>query len=83
MTAAGDGGTPVVLDGGEVAYLRQMLVTCSQLLSRAHRDGGPASALLASLTRQLAGGRSPGGLQHDLSLAIDYLDLAPAARSQR
>jgi hypothetical protein len=83
MTAAGDRGTPVVLDGGEVAYLRQLLVTCSQLLSAAHRDGGPASALLAGLTRQLAGGRSPGGLQDDLRLAVDYLDFAPAARSRR
>lgn len=83
MTAASDGGTPVVLDGGEVAYLRQVLVTCSQLLTAAHRDGGPASAQLAGLTRQLAGGRSPGGLQYDLSLAIGYLDFAPTARSRR
>ena len=82
MTRA-DSGMPVVLSGEEAAWLWQVLVTCSQLLTAVHRDGGPASALLAGMTRQLADGRSPGGLLYDLSLAIDYLDFAPAARSDR
>ena len=82
MTRA-DSGMPVVLSGEEAAWLRQVLVTCSQLLTAVHRDGGPASALLAGMTRQLADGRSPGGLLYDLSLAIGYLDFAPAARSDR
>jgi hypothetical protein len=76
-------GTPVVLSSEEAAKLRQVLVACSQLLTRPHRSGGPASTLLADITRQLAGGRSPGGLLYDINLAIDYLDFAPAARSRR
>jgi hypothetical protein len=82
VTAAA-GGTPAVLSGEETAYLRQLLVTCSQLLTRAHRDSGPAAALLADMTRELADGRSLEGLLYHLSLAIDYLDFAPAARSTR
>jgi hypothetical protein len=83
MTPA-EGGTPVVLSGGESAHLRQVLAACSQLLTWAHRHGGPAaSALLAGMTRQLADDRSPERLLYDLNLAIDYLDFAPAARSDR
>ena len=79
-----DDGKPVVLSSSEAAYLRQVLVACSQLLSWAHRHGGPAASTpLADLTRQLADGRSPEGLLCDISLAIDYLDFAPAARSDR
>jgi hypothetical protein len=75
--------TPVELSSGEVACLRQVLVSCSQLLTQAHCDAGPASALLADLTRSAAVGRSPGGLIYDINLAIDYLDFAPTARSRR
>jgi hypothetical protein len=83
VAAAGSGRTPIVLSGDGTAYLRQVLVTCSQLLTVAHRDSRPASALLADMTREQAGGRSPEGLLYDLSLAVDYLDFAPAARSTR
>ena len=77
-----DDDAPVVLSGSETAYLRQVLVACSQMLTWAQRHGDPqASALLAEMTRLAAGGRSPGGLLYDISLAIDYLDFAPAARN--
>jgi len=85
MTAAttGNGGR-IELSSEEAAYLRQVLLACSQLLTWAYRHGGPAvSQPLAELTGPAAGGRSPGGLLYDLSLAIDYLDFAPAARSTR
>ena len=82
MTPVGD-RQPVVLSAEETAMVRAVLVTCSQLLTRAERGAGPASALVAELIRSAAAGRSPGGLLYDLSLAIDYLDFAPAARSRR
>jgi hypothetical protein len=81
---AGGGGKQVVLNGEETAMLREVLVACSQMMTWAQRHGGPATSdLLAAMTRSTASGRSPGGLLHDLNLAIDYLDFAPAARSPR
>ena len=83
MTPVG-GGQPVVLSAEETAMIRQVLATCSRLITGTRDLGGPqAGQLLADLTRQLASGRSPGGLLYDISLAIDYLDFAPAARSRR
>jgi hypothetical protein len=70
----------LVLTGEEIAVIRQALVTCAQLICRAAGHGPQASALLAEVARRLPGGRSPGGLLHDIALAIDYLDFAPAAR---
>ena len=50
---------------------------------RASMAARQAGQLVADLTRQQAGGRSPGGVLYDISLAIDYLDFAPPARSWR
>ncbi len=86
MTPAGTlgGGQPVVLSAEETAMVREVLATCSRMLTWVKDHGGPeAGQVLADLTRQLAGGRSPGGVLYDVSLAIDYLDFAPAARSWR
>jgi len=69
-----------LLTSQEAALVRQVLADCSQLLTRAQRDAGPAGALLAEATRQAAAGRSPDGLLYYINLAIDYLDFAPAAR---
>jgi hypothetical protein len=84
MTPAG-GGQPVVLSAEETAMVREALATCSRMLTWAHQHGGPAAGqLVADLTRQQAGGRSPGGVLYDINLAIDYLDFAPPpARSWR
>ncbi len=77
MTPAGGGGQPVVLSAAETAMVREALAACSRMLTWAHQHGGPAAAqLVADLTGQQAGGRSPGGVLYDINLAIDYLDFA-------
>jgi hypothetical protein len=84
VSAVHGDSTPVVLTAEENTKLREVLVTCSQMLTWARQHGGPAaSALLAQATRSTASGRSPGGLLYDINLAIDYLDFAPAARRAR
>jgi len=76
--------TAVVLTAEETAKLREVLVTCSQMITWADQHGGPATSdLVAAMTRSTDAGRSPGGLLYDLNLAIDYLDFAPTARSSR
>jgi hypothetical protein len=82
--ARAGGGQPVVLSAEETAMVRTVLATCSRMLTWARDHGSPQDGqLIADLTRQLAGGRSPGGVLYDISLAIDYLDFAPAARRWR
>jgi hypothetical protein len=78
-------GPPLVeLTAEETTMVREVLVACSQMITWARQYGGPAaSVLVAQATRSTTGGRSPGGLLHDINLAIDYLDFAPAARSTR
>ena len=72
------------LTSEEIAVIRSALTACSQLLSRAGRHGGPQSrAVLDQAARAAGGGRTLGHLRYDISLAIDYLDFAPAARRQR
>jgi hypothetical protein len=86
MTPAGTlgGGQPVVLSAEETAMVREVLAACSRMLTWVKDRGGPeAGQVLADAARQLAGGRSPGGVLYDVSLAIDYPGFAPAARSWR
>ncbi len=73
-----------LLTSDEIAVIRQALVACSKLLSWAAHDGGPQFREAAACAADDAGlGRSPGGLAYRASLAIDYLDFAPAARRTR
>ncbi len=83
MAMMNGAGRQLVLSGEEAAVIRQALVTCAQMIVRAGEHGPQASTLLAEVTRYLPGGRSPGGLLHDIGLAIDYLDFTPAALSTR
>jgi hypothetical protein len=65
----------------EVAFLRASLSACSSVLDWIGRNGGDQGrALLAEACRSVAGRNTPGHLEYDLNLAIDYLDFAPAAR---
>ena len=83
MTAASD-GTAIVLTKKEAAYLRTVLVNCSQALARAHDHASPiAGALLAEAVAAVAGGKGVNSLICEVSLAIDYLDFAQPARSRR
>lgn len=63
------------LSSEEIEMIRSVLTACSQVLYWAGRHGGPQfCAALAA-----AEARSAGRLHYDVSLAIDYLDFAPAA----
>jgi hypothetical protein len=73
-----------VLTGEEVAMIRQALAACSTVLTWAGQHGSLQLETVVAGAAEAAGpGRSPGGLACRVSLAIDYLDFAPAARSTR
>jgi hypothetical protein len=73
-----------VLAGQDTARIRQVLVTCSQLLSWAEANCGPQFAAAAQDAAEAAGfSRAPGALAGEVNLAIDTLDFADAARSAR
>jgi hypothetical protein len=73
-----------VLTSEEVAFLRRTLIACSQVLTWAGQHGDPQfREAMAEAAMAAEGNRSPGGLAGYASLAIDYLDFAPAARSTR
>ena len=63
------------LTSAQIEVIRTVLTPCSQVLYWAERHGGARfhTALAA------AEARSAGRLRYDVSLAIDYLDFAPAA----
>ena len=69
-----------LLTSEEIEVIRGALAACSRLLRWAERHD---SAALAKAARAAYGGRTPGHLRYDVSLAIDYLDFAPAARRKR
>jgi hypothetical protein len=70
----------ILLSSEDAELIRGALVACSQLLRWAERY---YSAALAEAARAAEGGRTAGQLRYDVSLAIDYLDFAPAIRSRR
>ena len=73
-----------VVPAADAARIRQVLVTCSGLLSWAEASCGPRFAAAAQDAAQAAGfSRAPGALAYEVNLAIDTLDFAAAARSAR
>ena len=73
-----------VLFSEEIPVIRQALAACSTLLAWAQDNGGPQFRQAVAEATQAAGlSRSPSGLAYDISLAIDVLDFADAARSGR
>jgi len=73
-----------VLSGEEIAVLRQILVSCSHVLAWAGAHAGPDyHQAVAEISRAAGRARTAGALYYDVSLAIDYLDFAPPARSTR
>jgi hypothetical protein len=73
-----------VLASEEIAMVRQVLVSCSNLLAWAGAHAGPAWHEAAAEITAVAGrGRTAGGLYYDVNLAIDYLDFAAPAGSSR
>ena len=73
-----------VLASEEIAMVRQVLVSCSNLLAWAGAHAGPDwHEAAAQITAAAGRGRTAGGLYYDVNLAIDYLDFATPARSTR
>ena len=73
-----------VLTSTETAMIRQALAACATVLTWAGQHGSLQLETVVAQATEAAGlGRSPGGLAHDVNLAIDCLDFAPAARSNR
>ena len=73
-----------LLTSEEIAMVRQVLVSCSNLLAWAGAHAGPAWHQAATEITAAAGqGRTAGGLYYDVNLAIDYLDFAGPAGSAR
>jgi hypothetical protein len=73
-----------VLTSQEAAIIRQALAACSRVLTWAGQHGSLQLETIVAEAAEAAGlGRSPGGLACQVSLAIGYLDFAPAARSTR
>jgi hypothetical protein len=73
-----------VLASEEIAMVRQVLVSCSNLLAWAGAHAGPAwHEAAAEITAAAGRGRTAGGLYYDVNLAIDYLDFAAPAGSSR
>ena len=71
-----------VLSSEEIEVIRSALTACSQLLYWAARHGDRQfRAALDEAARAAAGGHTAGHLRYDVSLAIDYLDFAPATRT--
>jgi hypothetical protein len=73
-----------VLTSEEIAVIREALAACSKLLGWAGQHDDPGLRGAAAAATEAAGlSRSPSGLGYHVSLAIDYLDFAPAARRTR
>lgn len=73
-----------VLTSEEIAMVRQVLVSCSNLLAWAGAHAGPAwHEAAAQITAATGRGRTAGGIYYDVNLAIDYLDFAAPAGSSR
>jgi hypothetical protein len=73
-----------LLPAGDAARMRQILVTCSQLLAWAQAHAGPQFAAAAQEVAEAGGfSRAPGALACEVNLAIDTLDFSAAARSTR
>ena len=73
-----------LLPAGDAARMRQVLVTCSQLLSWAEANGGPQFTAAAQDAAEAAGfSRAPGALAYEVNLAIDTLDFSQAAGRTR
>ena len=73
-----------VLQAGDAARLRQVLVACSQVLLSARANCGPRFTAAAQDAAEAAGlSRAPGALACEVNLAIDTLDFCDAAGSAR
>ena len=72
------------LSAGDAARMRQILVTCSNLLTWAKANCGTQFEVAAQDAAEAAGlSRAPGALGGEVSLAIDMLDFSHVGRRTR
>lgn len=72
------------LPASDAAFIRQVLVTCSDLLTWAKANCGPQFEAAAQDAAEAAGfSRAPGALAGEVNLAIDVLDFSGTAGSDR
>ena len=84
MTGLRQPDQDAILPAADAARMRQVLVTCSQLLAWAEATCGPRFTAAAQDVAEAAGfSRVPGALVGEVNLAIDTLDFADAARNAR
>jgi hypothetical protein len=77
-------GENAVLAAGDIAFIRQALVSCTHVLAWAGAHAGQDYHLaVAGITGAAGCCRTAGSLYSDVSLAIDYLDFAPPPGSHR
>ena len=73
-----------VLASEDTAAIRQALAACSTVLTWAGQHGSLQLQTIVAHAAEAAGlSRAPGALACQVSLAIDTLDFAPAAREPR
>jgi len=73
-----------VVPAADVAMIRQVLAACAGLISWAEKNCGREFGWAAGDAAEAAGlGRAPGALAGQAGLAIDVLDFAGPARSER
>jgi hypothetical protein len=73
-----------VLPAADVAFIREVLVACSDLLTWAKANCGPQfEAAAADAAEAARFSRAPGALTGEVNLAIDVLDFSGAARRTR
>lgn len=77
-------GQDAVLASDDIAFIRQVLISCTFALAWAGAHAGPDyHQALADITEAAGRSRTAGSLYSDVSLAIDYLDFAAPAGSAR
>ena len=77
-------GQDAILTSDDIAFIRQVLISCTHALAWAGAHAGPDyHQAVADITEAAGRSRTPGSLYYDASLAIDYLDFAPPAGSIR
>ena len=77
-------GQDATLTAGDIAFLRQVLVSCTFALAWAGAHAGPDyHQAVADITERAGRSRTAGSLYSDACLAIDYLDFAGPAGSTR
>jgi len=74
----------MLLAAADAAWMRQVLIACSDVLAWGEANCGPQFTAAAQDASEATGlGRAPGALAGDVNLAIDTIDFSSPARRAR